>query len=137
MLQQAVPDDLLRFGLIPEFIGRLPVMVALEALDQPTLLRILTEPKNALIKQYQHLFSLENCKLEFTQSALEALAERAMKRDTGARALRAVLDEYMLDIMYELPERDHSGVTYVIDGESIEAGYSLAQLPQRRAKESA
>ena len=137
MLSQITPEDILQFGLIPELVGRLPILCPLMPLTRDAMIQILTEPKNALIKQYQHLFSLENTKLEFTQDALELLAERAMKRDTGARALRAVLDEYMLDIMYELPERDHAGVTYIIDAESIENGLTLDELPQRRAKESA
>ena len=106
-------------------------------LDRDALIQILTEPKNALIKQYQHLFSLEGATLEFTSGALELVAERAMKRDTGARALRAVLDEYMLEAMYELPETESAGVTYVIDEDAIESCLSLAELPQRKAKESA
>jgi ATP-dependent Clp protease ATP-binding subunit ClpX len=137
LLAQITPEDVLQFGLIPELVGRLPILCPLMPLTRAAMIQILTEPRNALIKQYQHLFSLENTKLEFTQDALEVLAERAMKRDTGARALRAVLDEYMLDMMYELPERDHSGTTYIVDAESIEAGLSLEALPQRRAKESA
>jgi ATP-dependent Clp protease ATP-binding subunit ClpX len=98
---------------------------------------ILTEPKNALVKQFQHLFSLEGASLEFSDDALALLAERAMMRDTGARALRAVLDEVMLDVMYELPEAQSTGITYVLDAESIEAGLPLTELPQRKAKESA
>jgi ATP-dependent Clp protease ATP-binding subunit ClpX len=137
MLAQITPEDVLQFGLIPELVGRLPILCPLMPLSRDAMIQILTEPKNALIKQYQHLFSLENTKLEFTQDALEVLAERAMKRDTGARALRAVLDEYMLDMMYELPERDHSGITYIIDAESIESGLALQHLPQRKVKESA
>ncbi len=137
MLAQVTPEDVLQFGMIPELVGRLPILCPLMPLSREAMIQILTEPKNALIKQYQHLFSLENTKVEFTQDALELLAERAMKRDTGARALRAVLDDYMLDMMYELPERDHSGITYIVDAESIEAGLRLDELPQRRAKESA
>jgi ATP-dependent Clp protease ATP-binding subunit ClpX len=95
------------------------------------------EPKNAIIKQYQHMFSLEGAGLEFTDDALDLIAERALKRETGARALRAVLDEYMLEIMYELPELRHDGVTYVIDAASIENRLRLSQLPRRMAKESA
>jgi ATP-dependent Clp protease ATP-binding subunit ClpX len=137
MLSQITPEDILSFGLIPELVGRLPILCPLMPLTRAAMVQILTEPKNALIKQYEHLFSLENTKLEFTQDALELLAERAMKRDTGARALRAVLDEYMLEIMYELPERDHAGTTYIIDADAIENGLNLEELPQRRAKESA
>ena len=100
-------------------------------------MQILTEPKNALIKQYQHLFSLEDASLEFTEEALQLLASRAMKRDTGARALRAVLDEFMLDTMYELPEVESAGVTYVIDTDAVQSSLSITELPQRKAKESA
>ena len=106
-------------------------------LDRDALVQILTEPKNALVKQYQHMFSLEGATLEFTQDALDLLADRAMKRDTGARALRAVLDEFMINVMYELPESQSEGVTYILDAESIEAGLSLDRIPQRQAKESA
>ena len=106
-------------------------------LAQDAMVQILTEPKNALIKQYQHLFSLEGAQLEFTDDALECIADRAMKRKTGARALRAVVDEFMLDVMYELPEVDSEGVSYVIDAEAIENNFNLAELPQRKAKESA
>ena len=137
LLGQITPEDILTFGLIPELVGRLPILCPLMPLSTKAMVQILTEPKNALIKQYQHLFSLENVKLEFTEDALEVLAERAMKRDTGARALRAVLDEFMLEIMYDLPERNHAGTTYVIDADAIENDLSLAELPQRRAKESA
>jgi len=137
VLVQVTPKDVLQFGLIPELVGRLPLLCPLMPLDRDALVQILTEPKNALTKQYEHMFSLEGAKLEFTQDALDLLAERAMKRDTGARALRAVLDEFMLDVMYELPEAQSSGVTYILDAESIENGVTLAQMPQRRAKESA
>ena len=140
MLAQITPEDILSFGLIPELVGRLPILCPLMPLDRKAMVQILTEPRNALIKQYQHLFSLENTALEFTQDALDLLAERAMKRDTGARALRAVLDECMLEMMYELPERGHpagAGVTYVIDADALENRLPLAQLPQRRIKESA
>ncbi len=137
VLIQVTPEDILEFGLIPELVGRLPIVCPLMPLDRDALVQILTEPKNALIKQYQHMFSLEGANLEFTQDALDLLAERAMKRDTGARALRAVLDEFMIDVMYELPESQSDGVTYILDAESIENGLSLDRLPQRRAKESA
>ncbi len=137
VLIQVTPEDILEFGLIPELVGRLPIFCPLMPLDRDALTQILTEPKNALIKQYQHMFSLEGANLEFTQDALDLLAERAMKRDTGARALRAVLDEFMIDVMYELPESQSDGVTYILDAESIENGLSLDRLPQRRAKESA
>ncbi len=137
VLIQVTPEDVLEFGLIPELVGRLPILCPLMPLDRDALVQILTEPKNALVKQYQHMFSLEGATLEFTQDALGLLADRAMKRDTGARALRAVLDEFMIDVMYELPESQSEGVTYILDAESIENGLPLDRLPQRRAKESA
>ncbi len=100
------PDDLLRFGLIPELVGRLPVVVPLEALDEDALVRILVEPKNAITKQYRKLFELENVKLTFEREALVAVARQALKRGTGARGLRAILEQLMTDIMFELPSRD-------------------------------
>jgi ATP-dependent Clp protease ATP-binding subunit ClpX len=105
-LCQVLPDDLLNYGLIPEFIGRLPVMATLENLDKGALIRILTEPKNALVKQYQRLFALDgNVDLVFTDDSLDAIATEAMKRATGARALRTIIEEVMLDIMYDIPSR--------------------------------
>lgn len=100
------PDDLLRFGLIPELVGRLPVTVALEALDEDALIRILVEPKNALTKQYKKLFEMENVGLTFDPEALRAVAQKALKRGTGARGLRAILESMMTDIMFDLPARD-------------------------------
>jgi ATP-dependent Clp protease ATP-binding subunit ClpX len=100
------PDDLLRFGLIPELVGRLPVTVALEALDESALMRILLEPKNALTKQYHKLFEMENVGITFDPEALRAVAEKALKRGTGARGLRAILESVMTDIMFDLPARD-------------------------------
>jgi len=137
VLVQVMPEDILEFGLIPELVGRLPILCPLMPLDRDALVQILTEPKNALAKQYQHMFSLEGATLEFTDDALLLLADRAMKRDTGARALRAVLDEYMIDVMYELPDSQCAGVTYILDAESIENKLPLDRLSQRRAKESA
>src|SRR5512144_2127111 len=99
------PEDLLKYGLIPEFVGRLPVVATLHDLDEGALVRILREPKNAIIKQYQKYFDLEKVRLEFTEDGLEAVAELALKRGTGARGLRAVLEESMLDLMYEIPSR--------------------------------
>src|SRR5213595_803152 len=100
------PDDLLRYGLIPELVGRLPVTVPLDSLDEESLVRILVEPKNALVKQYQKLFELEDVRLTLEKEALKAIAQKAMKRGTGARGLRAILEEMMTDIMFELPSRD-------------------------------
>ncbi len=113
LLPQVQSDDILEFGLIPELVGRLPVISPLQPLDVPALVRVLTEPKNALVKQYQKLFSLENSDLQFTESALQAIAKRAKEKDTGARGLRSIIEEIMLDIMYDLPE--HQGARYVID----------------------
>jgi len=137
ILAQVSPQDILEFGLIPELIGRLPIICPLMPLSRDAMVQILTEPKNALVKQIQHLFSLEGAKIEFTECALNLIAERAMKRDTGARALRAVVDEFMLDSMYELPEANAQGITYILDAEAIENKFTLEQLPQQRAKESA
>ena len=103
---QAEPDDLLRFGMIPELVGRLPVMVPLESLDEDALVRILIEPKNAITKQYQKLFELESVGLTFDAQALRAVARKAIKRSTGARGLRAILETVMTDLMFELPSRD-------------------------------
>ena len=102
-LSRALPEDLLKFGMIPEFIGRLPVLATLNELDEPSLVRILTEPKNAIIKQYQKLFEFENVKLNFSESALNTVAREALKSKTGARGLRSILENSMLDIIYELP----------------------------------
>ena len=102
-IHDARPEDLLKFGLIPEFVGRLPVIATLNELDEDALVKILTEPKNALIKQYQKLFDYENVSLTFTEKALTTVAQEAMKTSTGARGLRAILEQAMLEIMYELP----------------------------------
>ena len=97
------PEDLLKFGLIPEFVGRLPVLATLTDLDEDALVTILSEPKNALVKQYQTLFSLEDADLTFTDDALKAIAKRAIERKTGARGLRSILEDILLDTMFELP----------------------------------
>lgn len=106
ILSSVLPEDLLKYGLIPEFVGRLPVIVTLEALDENALVRILTEPKNALTKQYLKLFELDGVQLEFQQEALQEVAVEAIKRNTGARGLRAILEEVMLDVMYDIPSRN-------------------------------
>jgi ATP-dependent Clp protease ATP-binding subunit ClpX len=103
ILKNILPQDLLKYGLIPEFVGRLPVIVSLHSLDKQALKQILVEPKNALIKQYQRLFEMDDTILEFTEEALDAIAEKAIERETGARGLRAILEESMLDIMYDIP----------------------------------
>lgn len=106
LLREILPEDLLKYGLIPEFVGRLPVIVTLDALDEEALVRILTEPKNALVKQYQKLFELDGIELEFQPEALRVVAQEALKRNTGARGLRAIIEDIMLDVMYEIPSRD-------------------------------
>jgi len=103
LLQQLMPEDLLKFGLIPEFIGRLPIVVTLDALDELALRRILTEPRNALVRQFQKIMSMDGVDLQFTKEALVAIAAKAQSRKTGARGLRSILEEVMLDVMYELP----------------------------------
>ena len=105
MLKQILPEDLLRYGLIPEFVGRLPVIVTLESLDEAALIRILMEPKNALVKQYQKFMELDNVQLEFKEEALKAIAAEALKRNTGARGLRAIIESIMRNVMYEVPSR--------------------------------
>ena len=109
IISKVTVEDLKKFGMIPEFLGRLPVIYTLSALDKPMLVKILKEPKNAILKQYQKLLELDEVKLEFDDGALEAIAEKAMKKDTGARALRAIIEEFMLDIMYEIPKDDNIG----------------------------
>ncbi|MBX3148585.1 ATP-dependent protease ATP-binding subunit ClpX [Candidatus Obscuribacterales bacterium] len=106
ILKETSPDDLIKFGLIPEFVGRIPVVAVLEALDVDALVRIMVEPKNALIKQYQQLLKWDHVDLKFDDDAISAIAEEALKRKTGARALRAIVEEIMLDVMYEVPSRD-------------------------------
>ncbi len=105
-LTKVLPEDLLRYGLIPEFIGRLPVIGALEPLDEDALVEILTKPKNALVKQYQKLFQIDQVELEFEEEALRAIARKAIERKTGARGLRSIIESIMLDVMYELPSRE-------------------------------
>jgi ATP-dependent Clp protease ATP-binding subunit ClpX len=109
MLQQVTSDDLIEFGMIPEFVGRLPVIAPLDPLNEDTLIRILTEPKNALVRQYQKLFEMEGAELEFEPKALYEIARKAKARDTGARGLRSIVEEIMLEVMYELPDLEHKG----------------------------
>jgi len=107
LLRSLEPEDLLKFGLIPEFVGRLPVLATLEELDKDALITILTEPKNALVKQYQRLFDMEDVKLKFLEAALESVAEKAVERKTGARGLRSIMEDMLLDTMYDLPELEN------------------------------
>jgi ATP-dependent Clp protease ATP-binding subunit ClpX len=120
-LRQVTPDDLMKFGLIPEFIGRLPVIRTLDSLDEASMIRILTEPRNALVKQYKKIFELEGIKLTFEDGAIQAIAQKALKRETGARGLRAILEDAMMDLMFEIPTM--IGVDEVIiTREMIESG---------------
>ena len=109
ILSKVTVEDIRKFGMIPEFIGRLPIICTLQGLSKDMLVKILKEPKNAILKQYQKLLELDEVKLEFTDDALDAIAEKAMKRDTGARALRSIIEDFMLDIMYEIPKDDNIG----------------------------
>jgi len=138
VLAQVQPDDLVEFGMIPEFVGRVPLIATLEPLDVKTLINILSQPKNALVKQYQKFFRIEGAELEFTPGALELIAERALKRDTGARALRAVCEEIMLDLMYKLPDQTQGG-KYQITEDVVEGREHLFELKpeSQRRKESA
>ncbi len=103
-MKEVEPEDLVKYGLIPEFIGRMPVIATLEDLDEKALIQILTEPKNALVKQYQELYKMENVALTFTESALTAIAKKANKRKTGARGLRSIMEAVLLDSMFDLPD---------------------------------
>ena len=109
LLEKVPLDDIRNFGMIPEFIGRLPMVFTLDGLTKEMLVKILKEPKNAILKQYQKLLELDEVKLEFDEGALEAIAEQALKKKTGARALRAIIEKFMLDIMYEIPKDDTIG----------------------------
>jgi len=120
LLREVEPDDLLKFGLIPEFIGRLPVLATLTDLDVGALVKILKEPKNALVKQYQKLFEMEDVKLAFTEEALKSVAEKAIKRKTGARGLRSIMEGILLDTMFELPAM--AGVTEVVINKEVIEG---------------
>jgi ATP-dependent Clp protease ATP-binding subunit ClpX len=132
LLPQVDSDDILEFGLIPELVGRLPVLSSLQPLDESALVKVLKEPKNALVKQYQKMFGLESCQLEFTDAALGAIARKAMKKDTGARGLRSIMEDVMLDIMFDLP--DHQGSTYLIDDRHVEGLEPVVPLRETRTK---
>jgi ATP-dependent Clp protease ATP-binding subunit ClpX len=129
---QALPEDLLKFGMIPEFVGRLPVFTAVSKLDREALVSVLTEPRNALTKQYQRLFELDNVGLEFAPEALEEIAEQALKRGTGARGLRAILEEVLLNVMYEVPSRTDVGKV-VISGEVVRDNVNPTLVPRDAA----
>ena len=132
-------EDIRKFGMIPEFIGRLPIICTLQGLSKDMLVKILKEPKNAILKQYQKLLELDEVKLEFTDDALDAIAEKAMKRDTGARALRSIIEDFMLDIMYEIPKDDNIGKVTITEDYVEKKGGPLiemrgvAALPEQEA----
>jgi ATP-dependent Clp protease ATP-binding subunit ClpX len=128
---EVMPEDLMMFGLIPEFVGRLPVVSALQPLDRTALTRILTEPHNALIKQYQRLFELDGVELEFTEDAVGAIAEQALLRRTGARAIRAILEEVLLNVMYEVPSRDDVA-RVVVDRDTVLDNVNPVLVPRER-----
>ena len=137
MFAEVEPDDLLRYGMIPELVGRLPVTVALEALDEKSLVRILKEPKNALTKQYTKLFGLEEVKITFDEGALAAIAQKALKRGTGARGLRAILEEVLMEVMFDLPSREDVVEVKVTESCITNGTQPLLEIsPVRRKKEA-
>ena len=137
MFSEVEPDDLLRYGLIPELVGRLPVTVALEGLDEDALVRILKEPKNALTKQYAKLFGLEDVKITFDEAALIAIAKKALKRGTGARGLRAILEEVLMEVMFDLPGREDVVEVKVTESCITNGTQPLLEIsPMRRKKEA-
>ncbi len=136
MLKKMAPEDLLKFGLIPEFIGRVPVYAVLDPLDEEALVKVLTEPKNAILKQYQELLNMDGVKLEFEEDAIQLIAQEAIKRKTGARALRSIFEEIMLDIMYEVPSRSDIEV-FKITSEMVKKRGNVADLltlPKKKKK---
>lgn len=130
---EVVPHDLVKYGLIPELVGRLPVITALDGLDQEALVRILTEPKNSILKQYKKLFALDKVELDFEKSALEAVAQKAIDRRTGARGLRSIMEETLTDLMYKVPS-DYSVEKVIVDGETVKNGREakLVHNPDRK-----
>ncbi len=132
LLPQVTTDDILEFGLIPELVGRLPVVSALTPLDAEGLVRVLSEPKNALVKQYQGLFEMENSEVQFTEDALRAIAGQALNKGTGARGLRSIIENVMLDVMYELPDQK-KGSNYVINEDIVEGREALFKLPETKS----
>jgi len=136
IIRQVIPEDIIEYGMIPEMVGRLPVITTLTALDEDALIDILTKPKNALCRQYQRFFEMEDANLEFTDDALHSMAQKALKRDTGARALRAIAEELMVDLMYQLPE-EQRGAKYVITRDIVEGKAELFTAKQKAKKESA
>ena len=132
LLPEVNSDDILEYGLIPELVGRLPVNCALTPLNEEGLIRVLTEPKNALVKQYQSLFKMEQCNLEFTEGALRAIARKALAKETGARGLRSIIEDVMLDMMYDLPEQE-PGSSYVINEDVVQDRRLFNISPQSKS----
>ena len=137
LLKEVRPEDLLKYGLIPEFVGRLPVIVTLEELDEESLVKILTEPKNALVKQYRELFQMDGVELEFDSEALKAIAKKAMERKTGARGLRSIIEETLLDIMYEIPSREEIEKCLITKETILNNGEPTLVLSEAKAKNRA
>lgn len=136
MLKKLQPEDLLKFGLIPEFIGRIPIYAVLDPLDEKTLKMILTEPKNAIVKQYQCLLKMDGVDLKFESEAIDYIAKEAIKRKTGARALRSIVEETMLDIMYEVPSKPEIK-EFVVTADMVKKHENLAELiklPQKNVE---
>jgi ATP-dependent Clp protease ATP-binding subunit ClpX len=126
---EVMPEDLLKYGMIPEFIGRLPVITSVHNLDREALIRILTEPKNALVRQYKRLFELDGVELEFSDDALDAIADQAVLRGTGARGLRAILEEVLLSVMYDVPSRKDVAKV-LISGEVVQKNVNPTLVPR-------
>jgi ATP-dependent Clp protease ATP-binding subunit ClpX len=137
LLAEIQPEDLLRFGMIPEFVGRLPVLATLEELDEQALVRILREPKNALVRQYQKLFDMENVHLRFTEGALNAIAREALKRKSGARGLRAIMENIMLDVMYDIPSQPNIKEVLISEEVVSRKAQPIVLYQQKAAAESA
>lgn len=136
VLAQVTPEDVIEYGMIPELVGRLPVVCPLMPLTREAMITVLTEPKNAIARQFEYMFSLEGVKLTFTDDALAAIADKAMARKTGARGLRGVMEEIMLDLLYDLPDHAEDGAEFVIDANAVQNPTALAKLRVKR-KESA
>jgi ATP-dependent Clp protease ATP-binding subunit ClpX len=135
LFAQVLPEDLVKFGMIPEFIGRMPMIGAVRSLDADSLVRILTEPKNALVRQYQKVFEFEDVELEFDQDGLKAIADLALLRGTGARGLRAILEEVLLNTMYDLPGRTDIG-RVVIDTDTVREKTNPTLVPRESTRTS-
>ena len=135
LLARVIPEDLIEYGMIPEFVGRLPILTPLMPLDEAALVQILTEPRNAMVKQYRKFVAMEDCELVFTDEALSEIARRAIERNTGARALRAVIEDVMLDILYELPGRG-GGYRYTVSDKVVRGEADIFE-EARKLRESA